>query len=30
MLAAGAGTVLFSVGFGYGLARLLRKKEPEE
>jgi hypothetical protein len=30
MLAGGAGTALFAVGFGYGLSRLLRKKEPEE
>lgn len=30
MLAAGAAGVLFAVGVGYGLARLARKKPPEE
>jgi hypothetical protein len=30
MLATGAGAVLSAVGLGYGLARLLRKKEPDE
>lgn len=30
MLAAGAAGVLGAVGVGYGLARLLRRKEPEE